>query len=179
MVAGLFARHGLWVGRTVSRGDNPLGTYEGIAIGQVLDEHFEPGRVARGLSVARSIAPGEFRAALRRDGYTAGRWLWKGSAVYWKAFERLRPVYITVRRNEKSIVASARATRLLGAYPALAATRHRRILDELENAGMPRIDAEPLIRRDYRQIETVFDRCGIEFDSTIADDWIRPDLWHY
>lgn len=181
MVAGLFAAHGVWVGATRPIGtSNPKGNFEGTAVGSVLDKHY--GALVGGGKVGRYLPDiaWEIVTAIRAEGYTGGPWLWKGSAMYWRAFVDLDPIYVTVRRDERSIVASNEAFPRMGGDPKHSRHAHRNVLRKLEDYGRAlRVDAQNLIDHDYRQIVSVFDRCGLEFDAKIADEWIDPELWHF
>jgi hypothetical protein len=182
LVAGLFAAHGVWVGKTIPiTSSNPKGNFEGTAVGSVLDRHYGALVGIGECGAYQPFCAAEIVEAIRADGYASGPWLWKGSAMYWRAFIDLDPIIVTVRREEEAIKKSnTRCPRLGRRSPAEALVAHRLVLDKLEDYGRAlRVDSELLIDHDYRQIVAVFHRCGIEFDVSLADYWIEPDLWHF
>lgn len=180
MVAGLFAAHGVWYGETrpILPG-NPKGNFEGTAIGDVLDRHYPP---LASIGLEGNSVPGiayEIVHALQRTDYCGGPWLWKGSAMYWRAFVDLDPHWITVRRDEAAILLSNRKNRRIGGNAEYAVAAHRMMLDYLEAAGAARIDSECVVNGEYRQVKKAFERCGIEFNEEIARSWVEPSLWHF
>lgn len=180
IVAGLFALHGVWVGNTAPVDEsNPKGNFEGTAVGGVLDDLYGPLATRGKEAVANRAAALSIAEAIRTDGYRSGPWLWKGSAMYWRAFVDLDPYWITVRRPRAAVLKSNEAVARLGHSPFSPLLEHIRVLDYLETVGATRIDSVKLIAHDFRQIRHAFEVCGLVFDETIARQWIDPELWHY
>lgn len=179
MVAGLFAAHGVFVGKTRPITPfNPKGNFEGSAVSSVLGPVYGP------LVSVGSEAPPvrglkkKILDALSKAGYAGGPWLWKGSAMYWQAFCSFDPHWITVRRSDAAILQSNKSFKRMGGAPQHSLRAHNAVLDKLEAAGASRVDAAALITHDFRQIRKAFERCGLAFNERIAREWIDPTLWH-
>lgn len=171
MVAGIFAKHGVWAGTPYDgRTWDGEPCYENRLIKKHLIKTY--GRLEMGPELDK---PGgeEMPDLIKQDGYKSGPWLFKVSAMYWRAFSELRPKVITIRRPLDSIRKSVKRDNL-----RVNINGHAEIMDRLESEGAYRIDTPRLIDRDYSQIEIVFSCCGLKFQPEIADSFIRPKLWH-
>lgn len=180
MVAGLFVQHGLSAGKDLMEPNqwNEKGTFENNSVKKLLIQEF--GRlVNRGEESSEATA--RFREELPKLVSENGeRWLVKVSVMYWRAFAAFSPIFVTVRRPIEAIMESNRRSRMLHPHRLeQTVSIHAELLDQCEAKGALRIDSPRLIDGDYSQISGVFEKCGIRFDSKIADEWVAPGLWHY
>lgn len=179
MVAGAFARHGVWTGtcRPADAG-NPKGYFEHVGIADLIGRTCGH-RVHRGEPPAPVPAwRSRVEAVLRADGYTDGPWLWKGAAIYAPLWRECRPVWVVVRRSDAAVAASGRAG---GHYRpnATSLAAHHRIMDDLVAGGAVEVDAAAVARRDYRTLEAALERAGLTPDRAVLDAWIEPALWRH
>lgn len=185
MVAGLFAKHGVWFGSDVDASIwNPHGSFESKPIKALLRRHFNAVRSL--LDIPAEVPDSterfldELEHVLHEDGYVGGPWFFKGSCFYHRVFAPLQPVYVTIRRAHESIIRSFRRSRHVhNAVVVPAVEAHARILDQLEAVGAHRVDSEALIDGDYEQVKNVFRACGVTLNESIARRWISPSLWHF
>lgn len=189
MTAGIFAAHGVWVGRHNREGRrNVKGSFEGKAVRNAVIHTFGRGHVVAGLPCAQT--PG-FRAAIERavtaDGYESGPWLWKGSAMYWPAwFEFPDAKWIVCRRDAEASVKSAlMPPYVYGKNCARWEARrivqaHNRELDKIVKLfGAPEVDTEAVAHGDFLTIELALERCGIRPDRKLIEDFVDPTMWHF
>lgn len=85
MTAGVFHQHGVWVGSCRPGSNrNPKGFFENKKIKNILMERY-PKAIAEGHPIEPSVGNGmraQVEAALIKDKYPGGPWLWKGSVRY-------------------------------------------------------------------------------------------------
>jgi len=182
MTAGLFHVHGVWAG-TCRPGDewNPKGHFENLPVKNLIKKQWHRSIVNKGVLAKR--LPGFREAvetAIRGDGYDGGKWLWKGSALYWPAFFEFDPTWITVRRNRESTVRSCiRSGMLDSRRTGETIDIHHRVMDELNARGAVEVRTDELVAGEYSSLERALDRCGIEMDREKVRQWIDPGAWHY
>jgi len=172
MTAGLFAKHGVWVG-PYRDGDshNRKGYFESLPFKRALIKHC--GRIVKAGQLADKV-PGWREIAERilyQNGYTGGPWLVKHSAMYLPVWHEFRPRFVCVRRADSGMRASEKATGMRADIKA-----HKAVMDAVDGID---VFTDELIAGEYGSIERAFDYCGIEFDPAIADDFIDPSLWHF
>lgn len=178
MVAGCLAQHGVWTG-TCRRADsaNAKGHFENVPIKQAIIHAVGP--VVHEGRVAEPVRgwPEAVEQIIRRDGYKDGPWLWKGSAMYWRLWEAMQPVYVCVRRKREAIIASGRETGYFRATDH-AIDAHVRAMDHLrDELGGVDVDADAVVAGDHTTLEQAFDAAGLEMRPRIVDDWVEPSLW--
>lgn len=171
MVAGIFAKHGVWCGTSkAGRQWENEPCYENRFVKQHLTRTY--GRLDT-VSIDAD-AGAEIPALIARDNYPGGQWFFKCSALYWRAFAELDPTIVTIRRPVESIRRSVERDGLVDRVDD-----HEAMLDWLEaEKGAARIDSPPLIGGDYTQITEVFERCGLTFLPDVAAGFVKPRLWH-
>lgn len=189
MTAGIFAQHGVWVGphsRDPRR--NTKGSFEGKAIRNAVINTFGRGHVGAGMPCGQ--VPG-FRArveeAIASEGYEGGPWLWKGSAMYWRAwYEFPDAKWVVCRRDEKASIASALAPPYVYGKSCTAdeakriVRAHTAELDKIvQQFDAPEVDTEAVAHGDFLTIELALKRCGIEPDRSKIEGFIDPTMWHY
>ena len=189
MTAGIFARHGVWTGKC--RAPDPIvnakGFFENTAIKKALIDRYGKLTLARG-ETAFERAPevdldpyfrAEVETILRREGYEGGPWLFKFSALYWPAFGAFDPYYVGVRR-EGVVEANLTRQEMMGtrnrARVERMCTLHDAVIDEV---GCPVVMTDEVVHGDYTSLERAFEHCGLEFDPSVALDFVDSSLWHH
>jgi len=172
MTAGLFAKHGVWVGPYEPGNDrNAKGYFESRPFKKALIDNcgklVVAGKMAPQVEGWREIA----EHILRQNGYTGGPWMVKHSAMYYPVWHEFRPKFVCVRRSDSGVKASEKATGMTADIEA-----HKAALDA---SGGVDVFTDELVSGDYSSLERAFSHCGVEFDPAIADDFIDPSLWHY
>lgn len=177
MTAGLFAKHGVWVGNC-REGDglNKKGYFE--------NQDFK--RLVKGIRlIGIHIAD---RTPFEPDKRVTDRlinlqpeapWLVKSSAMYWKQFDHLKPYYICVRRNKADCMASNKRALLYREGHEASFDRHAKEMDYLvETRQAINVYTDEVNQGDYSSLERAFEHCGIEIDLDIVKDFVSPKLWH-
>lgn len=175
MVAGAFARHGVWTGTCrPANQHNPRGYYESLPIerliGRVCGHRVNRGEPAPKVDGWRDMV----EASIRRDGYGDGPWLWKGSALYAPLWHEFSPAWVVVRRRTDAVRASGRASGRYGAS-VKSVRAHQAIIGTMDDAAF--VDADAVAGGDYSTLELALESAGLTPDRAILDDWIDPALW--
>lgn len=179
MTAGLFAKHGVWVG-PYRKGDrhNAKGYFESLPFKHEIIKTV--GRIVHKGTLAPKVEGWKQTALnlIRANGYEGGPWLVKHSAMYYPLWHEFDAKYICVRRDPESIKASGRASGYLKNADAIQP--HINAMDYVrDHLGGVDVFTDELITGDYSSLERAFDNCLIDFDPAIANDFIDPSLWHY
>jgi len=172
MTAGLFAKHGAWVGPCMPGNKrNEKGYFESIPFKRSLLENcgrlVESGDVANPVPGWREIA----ERILSDNGYTGGPWLVKHSALYYPVWHEFSPRFICVRRSDQGLRASEEATGMIANIEA-----HKAVMDAV---GGVDVFTDDIVAGDFSSLERAFDFCDIRMDRAIVDDFVEPSLWHY
>lgn len=178
MTAGIFVRHGCWVG-TCREPDryNAKGYFENTAIKAALLKRW--GYLKQAMQVAEPEPgwKGTVKHLTGLQGYKGGPWLVKHGALYWRAWHEFEPTFVCVYRDPEAIMESDKRGSFSITPEAIALIRDE--MDGVCEAGGFRVDSERVVDGDYSQIEPAFEDAGLEFDPAIADDFVDPDLWHH
>jgi hypothetical protein len=175
MVAGVFARHGVFFGDTGPGDDDRRFNRKGYF------EH--PAIIARTESGDFADWPAAWWQTLLAEGYELGTpWGIKRGPMAWPWVKILKPALIVFcKRNARQVVRSRLRRWPDRLFPRrdlrLAAARLKLIGEEAE-APVVTIRTESVVAGDYRRIAGAFVRLGIGFDPKIADTWIDADLWN-
>lgn len=188
MTAGLFAGHGVWVG--TSRGgneNNPKGFFEHTHLKQLLKQTW--GTDLLGLSgFPPQHKPGFYDKVvtiLQKDGYPGGKWLYKHSALYWRAWGDFKPKFICVRRDiEQTVQSNIDVGLHRGAWTKEQLTdimkAHHREMDIVEKEyGGCNVYTDALVQGDYSSLEKAMGHCEIDFKEKIVRDFIEPKYWKH
>ena len=182
MTAGIFHRHGVWVG-SHRPGDqhNAKGHYENIALRTILVGMHSP--IVHDGTLARKI-PG-FReqalSAIKNDGYVEGPWLWKGSVMYHPAWFEFDALKIGVIRPRDKVFQSCRRSHIFGhklsdeelyANIDFHQTEIRRVCSAL-------VFSDEVAKGDFESIRHAIETAGLEWNEKAARDFVDRDLWHY
>jgi hypothetical protein len=179
MTAGIFAKHGVWVG-PYKQGDrhNAKGYFESLPFKEAIIK--KVGRIVhRGILAPQAAGwKAEAVGLIKRYGYTGGPWLVKHSAMYYPLWHEFDPRFICVRRNLKAIERSGQSSGMLTRTAAIQP--HVEAMDYVrDNLGGVDVFTDEVVKGDYSSLERAFDACGLTFDPAIADDFVDPTLWHH
>lgn len=179
MTAGIFAKHGVWVGPYM-KGDrhNAKGHFEGLPFKEEIKK-VAPQAAQQGIPADPvDDWPNRVRSILHRHGYSGGPWLFKGSAMYYPLWLSMDPCWICVRRDIRAIEQSGKRSGMM--RDDVRVPGHVGAMDYVrDELGGVDVFTDELIAGDYSSIVRAFDHCGIKFDPAIADDFIDPTLWHF
>lgn len=179
MTAGIFAKHGVWVG-PCRGGDsrNEKGYFESAPFKKALIE--KAGRITEAGELAARV-PGWKEGAesiLERSGYNGGPWLVKHSAMYYPLWHDFDAKYICVRRDIDSIRRSGKASGYLKSAGAIK--NHVDAMDYVrDNLGGVDVFTDEIISGDYSSLRRAFSHVGLAMTKFIVDDFVDPSLWHY
>lgn len=182
MTAGIFAEHGVWTGDCPARHQprNPRGTFENIAIRDIIREH--NGKLVKSGEVSDRI-PGfreKVEKAMLAQGYKGGPWLWKGSCIYWPAwYEWDACKFVVVRRDIEATIRSI--NRPPYALPTHDQAKLRKIielhhqqLDVLLEMGAFEVDTNAVTQGDFSSIKAAIEGCGLTFNQEITNEFVIP-----
>jgi len=175
MTAGIFAKHGVWVG-DYRKGDeiNKKGHFENKLFKQLIRGKYrvaDPGPFHENWAIVERILelnPPE-------------PWLIKGYVMFWPIFDPLTPKYVCVRRGKDSVLASCQATGLHNSgCDSQLFDRYSEEMDFLvETRSAVNVYTDEVIKGDYSSLERAFEHCNVRFNEEIAEDFIEKSLWHY
>jgi hypothetical protein len=193
MVAGIFALHGFWVGKSCRSPDkfNAKGYYENLAVKHCMKSKFRDNIKQANKGKVYDIKPTETRAfklmiehVIKRDGYRDDEqpWLVKFGASYWKPWKRVYPngTTICLFRNAKAVIASGQRTFKVTQERIEAA--HRLMEEALQSDTSDcvfRVDYEEIIAGNYSQLVAPFRRENVEIDFDVVNDFVDPNLCHF
>ena len=159
MTAGLFAIHGVWVGRTRTPDDyNAKGYFENLDYKEALLKHYEREEHKR----PKKPGPAweEFKRLIPAD----HPWLMKFGVWYERDIPKEFP-RLVVRRPIDQIQQSRKRMRLNDGHQFTASIAR---LEELEAEGAWRVDSNRLIEYDFTQLAEPFDYLGLQLSETKA-----------
>jgi len=186
MVAGIFAQHGVWTGKCREGNKyNEKGYFENLPIQKLLVK--DQGKIVEYGHLGRPIKGLRKRvdASIRGDGYKTGRWLFKGSVLYWPAFYEYKTYVIVCRRPAQQIFDSCRTSR--GVFGKNLSNEelmrnilfHQEQMDHLASKGAYEVNTSQVVNGYFASIETAVRKCGIKFDEKLADDFVDRSLWKH
>ena len=187
MTAGIIAKHGVWTGQVrPGEGRNPKGFFENRAIRDLIREHngalVQKGRVAEPIPGWRA----KVEAAMLAEGYPGGPWMWKGSAIYWRAwFEYPNPTWIVCRRDKDATLRSLQKPPFalgnvgMERHAELIDLHHRQLDILVAEHGAVEVDTQAVAMGDFASIQRAVEHCGLRFDRDLTDDFVDRDQWHH
>lgn len=172
LVAGLLAQHGVFFGTCRQpTPDNRKGFFENVYLKDVIAGREHP-----------EHWPAEWFERLVDHG-------WDGSAP-WGAktgperFSLIRPmkpaVIVICRRPFEQIERSRARTTWCQGPASRAVERSYEAAGEVKgevDVPVLEVRTDELVAGDYQWIPDVLDMLGLEFDASIAEDWIDPSMW--
>jgi len=172
MVAGLFARHGVFFGDTVPGDEhNPHGYYEHPELIRRIDM----GTLANW--------PERFWEVARKEGYEDGKpWALKRGPQAWPWIRLMFPRLIVVCKRPKEQVLASRLRRWpgkKGRHGEMWRQTRRSLAGVVEQAACPVITlhTDQIIEGNYQRLGEAFKAFGMAFDPAIAAAWIDPSIW--
>ena len=186
MAAGLFAEHGVWTGSCREPSQyNGKGFFENFAIKKVIIKMQGPivhdGLLGQPMPGFRELV----EAAIKRDGYESGPWLWKGSALYWPCFYEFQPTWVLCRRPSQQIFDSCRSSGIFGKDLSDERLReiidlHQKVMDNLATGAKAfQVDTWKVAQGDYTSIISAVNGCGLEFDYDLTRAFVDSSMWHH
>tara|TARA_Y100000310_G_scaffold286634_2_gene310979 strand:- start:385 stop:972 length:588 start_codon:yes stop_codon:yes gene_type:complete len=178
MIAGIFAAHGVWCGKT-REGDqyNPKGYYENRAIKALIKEHTDWNFL--GDVPMFPALRGKVEQIIRGEGYGGGPWLVKQGAQFYRLWDEWTPKYVFIRRPLDDVMASyTRSGFLKGRYDEVQTRwivqRNNSVMDHLEGAD---VQTDDVVNGNYSSLEEAFQYCGLTFNPEIAAEFIDGRFW--
>ena len=181
MFAGIFAKHGCFVGKTDAPSKlNEKGFFENVTLKQRMKHKFGFNLLGTPPEYDETFDP-QVRTILHEQGYPGGPWLMKTGASYWKVWQGFCPYYVKIRRNIDSILESYRNTPYLKhkyneSQIEQIMRNQLKLMDEIPG---PFLDYELAVNGDYSQLQAALSYCGLKFERSIADAFIDTRLKHY
>jgi hypothetical protein len=188
MTAGLFARHGVWVGTSRSGNEhNPKGFFENTFLKKQLKKEWGTDLLA--LSENPPEYHPDFREKVEKlliqDGYRGETWLCKHSALYWRAWLGFNPKFICVRRDIEQTVQSNIDVKLhRGAWSRddltdIMRSHHYEMDLAIRKCQGINVYTDDLIERNYRSIREALIFCGINPNEDVIHDFVEPRYWKH
>lgn len=188
LVAGVFVRHGLWVGETFG-GPDGVGAggyvnYENTRIKKYMKNAFplDAGNHDYPVDVANHSADLQRFCAKVVPPETA--WMFKGPSEYYLpfvlAFPRMTPVMI-FRDESQAVETHVRRYGEKVRQGATEIVRKRFSFMEEVLASNPkalRVDADRIVNGDTGQIAPILARYDIDLDHRLAMEGISPEMFH-
>lgn len=182
MTAGIFAKHGVWVGKCrEGTSMNPKGFFENLAVKRMIHRNFGTRLTAHNrLAWPVDGWQEEIEQILRREGYTDGPWLVKHGAMAWPAWHEFSPHWVCVRRHNavRSAPKVVRPAKGLTMDEIVAYNNEQMDIVRDEHGGVD-VFTDEVVAGDYTSLERTFDACGLTFGPSIADKFVEPDYWHH
>lgn len=186
LVAGVFARHGFWTGKTFG-GKDGIGSggyvnHENAAIKAWMKTHFP---LRAGIHYEPNAAKHDLRKACERIVPTYTPWMFKGPSEYFHVFDHWFPNMVPVmvfRSRDQAVEAHVRRRGETVRANATKIVESRydfmeQLLDKRHDTH--RVDAELIVDGKTAQIEDVIvDRYGMAFDHRLAMEGISPLNFH-
>lgn len=168
LIAGIFAHHGVWVGKS-HPGDqnNQKGYFENIDVKRAIHEHYGKD------FLTQTREDPIFTQKLRK--ILPERWMVKIGALHYDVFSAFKPLYIKLWRDRGQILRSYERTGFLKNYPA------EEIIDNQHKImnSLPGIDiwTEDVVNGVYEDLIRAFDYVGVPFSHDIVDNFVDKSLY--
>ncbi len=184
MTAGIFARHGVWVG--TCRGpdvSNQKGYFENRRIRDVVMEYHKAIVHNGVLAQKRAGFAQAVLDAIVADGWDGGPWLWKGSVLYWPAFYEFTPKWVVCMRPPEKVFESCRRSPVFGRNLSDDKLRenialHQQQMNYLVTAKQAvRVFTDEVAAGDYASIARALTVCGLMPDYDIIDEFVDGKLF--
>jgi len=178
MIAGIFAVHKVWTGRSKpANSNNAKGYFENIDIKRELQSD---GKYFNHCKEYDDEFAHKIRRIIHDQGYKEGPWMMKFGASYHKMWQDFDPFWIKIKRNPEAIHESFRRANMLSAYSDDDLMEiikfHHTTMDSIPGVE---IWSDDVVNGNYGNLRTAFERCDLEFDSEIADEFVDGSLWHH
>lgn len=184
LVAGVFVRHGFWVGETFG-GPNGIGTggyvnHENAKLKEFMKQHWkldagnhdsDPRRADLSAFCAKVIPPDQ-------------NWMFKGPSEYyevWRAYFPLMRAVCVFRDREQAVEAHVRrrGENVRENAVQIVSQRYEFMESVLKDDPLSwRVDADRIVDGDLAQIAPIMEDYGIDLDHRLAMDGISPQMFH-
>ena len=172
MIAGLFARHGVFFGDTVPGDEhNPHGYYEHPELIRRIDM----GTLANW--------PQRFWEVARKEGYEDGKpWALKRGPQAWPWIRLMFPKIIIVCKRPKDQVLASRLRRWpgkKGRHGDMWRQTKRSLGKIIEESACPviTIRTDRIVGGKYGQLRRAFRAFGLELEEAKVREWVDPSIW--
>ena len=129
-------------------------------------------------------------AILRDQGYTEGRWYYKGAkmCLIWPLWAEAFPdaQWIIVRRRDEDIIRSCMLTGFMRAYAGAKGwsgwvEEHKKRFAEMWAAGLQVREVWParLLTGNFSEARNMIEWLGLEWNEEVTRAFIDPRLWHH
>lgn len=187
LAAGVFVRHGFWVGDTFG-GPGGVGSggyvnHENARIKKYMKEHFP---LNAGKHTFRYPSGPDFPNALRKfcEGFVPDRpWLFKGPSEYWYALRTAFPDSVAVcvfRDRTQAVEAHVRryGEKVRENAAWIVEQRYAFMTGLVASGAAYRLDADRIVDGDLAQVEPILAQYEIGLDHRLAMDGISPEMFH-
>ena len=168
LTAGIFANHGVWVGKQPNPSEiNPKGFFENKELKTTLRNWF-------GMSYHTIPDPiegwrGKVEQIITKQGYTEGPWLYKHGANFWKVWNEFNPKWVLVWREPEAILRSIRRARILNKFSdeeiRHSIALHHQQMGLIKNVhGAVDVYPDEVVKGDHTSIANAIEYCGIEYN---------------
>lgn len=181
LVAGIFAKHGLWHGPTYTTHPpfgEPYKTFEVADLKPWLRSNYG----LNGCEFVPDDRADEFRSVVDGVMPSDQRWMAKLGVMFWPLFRQFKPHVVVVKRDLCASVdaAMARAKDNDRGKAEKAISRRYELMDEvIAETGGSVVVTDELIAGDITGISAALRQCGIEPDETIIKQAVDPKKWHF
>ena len=205
MIAGIVAGHGAFGGDMQGPNQwNKKGMFENLEIrNKIVKPYLESvgaDRVAqrsfpdmRTLRISAKTIGKEWNekvmAVLEKEGYRDGRWFCKcpKACIMWPIWHAAFPSakWIIVYRNPSSVIDSCMRVSFMRAYRDKAGwslwyAEHAKRCADMQDAGLDVswVKSDDVVRGDYVRLREAIEHAGLEWDESIVNDFVSPELFH-
>lgn len=178
MVAGIFAKHGLWCGeqRKEPVQFNAKGFFENEELHKLMKKLH--GREIEA-PILSEIHPDWLKRAekIMISQSVTDPWFFKTGAWYHKCWEPFTDRIVKIHRPFEKVMESYRKCGFLpfGRYDVEHILAQQ--IDYMESLPGVYVNTEELVQGDISSLEDAFDYCGLNFDRKIAEAFIDPNLY--
>lgn len=184
LVAGVFVRHGFWVGKTFGgpdgRGSGGYVNHENAQIKAFMKEHWPLDAGNHFADATRADLPAFCRKVVPAD----QRWMFKGPSEYYAVWRQHFPHMraCMVFRDEAQAVEAhvrRRGEKVREIATQVVSQRYRFMEAMLRADPLSfRVDAESVVDGDLGQVVPVLAEYGIDLDHRKAMEGINPQMYH-
>lgn len=184
MTAGVFAKHGVWVGRSRNPDHrNQKGYFENRAMMRLFQKKWRDPAI-HGLMPAMPGLREEMKDVLLAEGYPGGPWLFKCTALYGPAMLDAFPDALVVCpfRDFKQTVISCQKYRAhpyldKSDMPWLINMHHDYMHTLCFNGAMP-VYTDEVVAGNYESLWRALEAYPLKPNLSIIKDFVDPKLWH-
>ena len=202
MVAGCLSQCGCWTGKTIAGGrENPKGFYEHVFLREAINKPilknlgFDPAGIYSlpKLDSLPEMPPlkSAVLEALKAEGYEdKSTWLFKEPklTLIWPIWQMAFPKskWLIVNRNIEAVVNSCCKTSFMAQhsterqfwYDLMDKYSQRLAVLKESVETCYEISSEDLVNGDYRSLEKIVRKLGLDWSEEKIKQFVEPDYWH-